>query len=166
MFSFLPSNNVALAMAYVITYSVTVGSNVIASTTATFTYVNPCPTTTLSWITTPSAMAYTVSATASIQTATVRDQVSISCGGPNACGAYTYSISDSTASGVTALTTSELTISSAGVISVATSNTATAGVHTATVSVSLASYANVVLSTTFTFTISASLCVILSIQVV
>lgn len=127
------------------TYTVTISAGYvaqksnIASAVATFTYVNPCLTTSLSWITSPAAMTYAVSATTATQTVSAHDQVSVTCAIPNSCGGFTYSISAIPATGVTALTTSELTISSGGMISVSTTNAATSGAHTVTVSVELAS---------------------------
>jgi hypothetical protein len=159
-----PTTNLALAMAYQIFFYAKSGANVIASTTATFTYVNPCFSTTLSWVTAPVAITYSVLTTAQTQTVSVHDQVSVTCAVANSCGLYTYTISDVPASGVTALTTVELTISSSGVISVATTNAATVGAHTVTVVARLASYTAVTISTPVSLTVTA--CLVTGVQVV
>ncbi len=143
------------------TYTVTISAGYeeqtsdIASQATTFTYVSPCPTTSLLWAQAPVAMHYSVSATALTQTVSMNDLISIARNIANSCGLYTYSISDSPSSGVSTLTTDELTISAGGVISVQTTNQATAGVHTVSVDGFMETYTNVAISRTFTLTITA-----------
>ena len=69
------------------------------------------------------------------------------------CGGISYLISDATASGITALTASELTISSAGLISVWTNVVGTIGAHTVTVTARLILYPSVTITKSFTLTV-------------
>lgn len=80
------------------------------------------------------------------------------------CGGLSYSISDSPASGVTALTSTELVVSSTGLITVAATTASKVGTHTVTVVTKLASYTNITSSQTFTLTVTP--CVLTSVKVV
>lgn len=69
------------------------------------------------------------------------DSISVAHGIPGLCGSITYTIADTPAAGVTALSATELSIDSVtGVVSVWTGNAATIGVHTVTVTAKLATY--------------------------
>jgi hypothetical protein len=99
----------------------TVPSSILASATANYTYLNPCLTSNMTWVTSPpvpsSAMSYLLSLTPANQTVSAIDLVSKINGIPNTCGAYNFTISDTPDSGVTALNSTELMIDSNGDIS-------------------------------------------------
>ncbi len=135
-----------------------------ASSYATYSYANPCISTTIAWLTLPDALLYAVTTPlAATETVDVNDNISIATTTSNQCGAFTYSVSDSSVSATSALATTELTISSSGLISVLTSNLNTVGTHTVTVTASLSSYPLVTTSVTFSLTIE---CVPTSVSVV
>lgn len=69
------------------------------------------------------------------------------------CGGLSYLISDAPASGVTALTATELTISSSGSISVWTNVVGTIGAHTVTVTARLTLYMSVTSTKSYTLTV-------------
>ena len=69
------------------------------------------------------------------------------------CGGISYLVSDVPASGVTVLTTSELTVSAGGLVSAWTSVAGSVGSHTVTVTVKLTNYPSVTLSKSFILTI-------------
>lgn len=71
-FSFAPSTDTALAMAYQVFLYAVFNAQVVASSMATFTYVNPCSSTTLTWVTSPSALTSFVSSAAT-ETVQVND---------------------------------------------------------------------------------------------
>lgn len=94
---------------------------------------------------------------------TAIDQVSSTYSTSGLCGSITYSLSDTPASGVTALSSSELQLVS-GVIKIWTSSVATIGQHTLTLTAHLSSYTSVISSQSLVLTIN--LCGITSVQVV
>lgn len=69
------------------------------------------------------------------------------------CGGVSYLISDAPASGVTALTATELNILSSGSISVWTNVVGTIGAHVVTVTAYLTSYSSVTSTKSFTLTV-------------
>jgi len=77
------------------------------------------------------------------------------------CGGLSYSISDSPAIGVTALTAAELQVSTTGLITVAATTASKVGAHTVTVITMLSAYTNITSSQTFSLTITP--CVLTSV---
>lgn len=72
------------------------------------------------------------------------------------CGGISYLISDAPASGITALTASELSISPSGSISVWTDVVGTVGAHTVTVTAYLTSYSSVASTKSFSLIVSGN----------
>ena len=76
------------------------------------------------------------------------------------CGNRAYTISSTPSTGVTALSSSELTINpTSGLIQLYTANKATIGTHTGTVTASLSLYTNVA-SVSSTFSITIQPCIV------
>ena len=71
-FSFAPSTDTTLAIAYEVFFYVLFNAQVVASSVATFTYVNPCYSTTLTWVTPPVDLTSFVSSAAT-ETVKVND---------------------------------------------------------------------------------------------
>lgn len=91
IFSFAPSNSVADIMAYQIYYYAwdATGTMLLASTTATFSYISSCLLAYLCWTIPPINMSLSVSAdTPSTQTIAVNDQNSIATATLNYCGQF------------------------------------------------------------------------------
>ena len=80
------------------------------------------------------------------------------------CGGVTYSISDAPSTGVSMLSSSELQVDATGLITIATGNSLAVGVHTVTLTVKLTAY--ITITTTQSFTLTITECVVTSAKVV
>jgi hypothetical protein len=91
---FAASSNVADAAVYTVTIKArfTGTTTWIATSSATFTYTNPCPSTTINTVAFGSVTAPVLSATSSTVTLW-NDAASVSGGYSNACGFYTFTLS-------------------------------------------------------------------------
>lgn len=167
-FSFAPSSNVAVVMAYQVFLYASYSSSVIASAVATFTYLNPC----LSTLPIPVAftsITTTVLAIGSAVATMWNDAASVAGGVINGCGPINFVVSvltspatyvSATMSSIFALTSTSGTVS----ISVSPTNPLEIGDYSLSTKGCLANYPLQCASTTTAVTINP--CAVTSVEVV
>ena len=135
--------------------------------TFTITVINPCLSTSLTWTTgLVNPMSFVLGKvdtngvnepqTQQVPT-TVTDGVSTDQSTPGLCGGFSYSLSDSPASGVASFSSGQLVISSSGLITIWTDVALSVGVHSITVSAKLSQYSSVIAATrSFSLTVTGN----------